>query len=112
MEKEEIRNTIIDVIIEVFEAQTKAIKRLREEPEKAEPEHKSMSQTEMVHDILLKARRPLHITDIIEQVNQIHGVSLDRESIVSAISKKVAKEDRFIRTDRNTFSLSLKGESR
>jgi len=105
MEKDEIRNIILGVIIEVFDAQTKAIRRLKGSPEKEETEQKGMSQIEMVHDILLKAQRPLHIADIIEQVNQIHGVSLDRESIVSALSKKVAKKDRFIRTDRNTFSL-------
>lgn len=105
MEKDEIRNTILDVIIEVVEAQAKAIRRLRRTSEKKVVDQKSMSQIEMVHDILLKARRPLHIADIIEQVNQIHGIRLDRESIVSAISKKVSKEDRFIRTDRNTFAI-------
>jgi len=105
MEKNEIRNAILDVIIEVVEAQAKAIRRLRGAPEKDWVDQKSMSQIEMAHDILLKARRPLHIADIIEQVNQIHGIRLDRESIVSAISKKVSKEDRFIRTDRNTFAV-------
>jgi hypothetical protein len=105
MEKDEIRNTILDVIIEVVEAQAKAIRRLRGTLEKDTVEQKSMSKIEMVHDILLKARKPLHIADIIEQVSQIHGIRLDRESIVSAISKKVSKEDRFIRTDRNTFAV-------
>ena len=33
------------------------------------------------------------------------GVDLDRESVVSAISKRVARHDRFIRTGPNTFAL-------
>lgn len=36
------------------------------------------------------------------------GVKLERESLVSALSKKVMKKDRFIRTGKNTFA--LKGE--
>jgi len=34
-----------------------------------------------------------------------HGVTLDRESIVSALTKRVARKDRFARTAPNTFSV-------
>jgi hypothetical protein len=38
-------------------------------------------------------------------VQQIHGVGLDRESIVSSLTKKVHRRDRFCRTAPNTFGL-------
>jgi hypothetical protein len=39
------------------------------------------------------------------QVANRHQVALDRESIVSALSKRVARRDRFARTGPNTFSI-------
>jgi hypothetical protein len=64
-----------------------------------------MSQIEMVADILRRAREPLHITEIIERVDKLHGKRLDRESIVSALVKKVNRGDRFVRADKNVFGL-------
>ena len=49
--------------------------------------------------------RPLHITDILAGVQKRFGVELDRESVVSAMSKRVARQDRFMRTAPNTFAL-------
>jgi hypothetical protein len=33
------------------------------------------------------------------------GVPVDRESLVSSLTKKVARGDRFVRTEKNTFGL-------
>lgn len=63
------------------------------------------SQVDLVYDVLLEAGRPLHITEIIKRVEKVYEVRLDSGSIVSAISKKLAKNERFVRTDRNTFAL-------
>jgi hypothetical protein len=60
---------------------------------------------DLVEDILLRAEQPLHVSAIIEQVRQVHGVELERESIVSALTKKVHRQDRFRRTAPNTFGL-------
>jgi hypothetical protein len=59
----------------------------------------------MVQDILRRAGKPLHVTEIIERVEQVHGFKLERESIVSTLVKKVNRGDRFVRTDRNVFAL-------
>jgi hypothetical protein len=59
----------------------------------------------MAYDILTKSKRPLHVTALIERIGSVFGVQVDRESLVSALSKKVARKDRFVRTDRNTFAL-------
>jgi hypothetical protein len=59
----------------------------------------------MAYDILKKARAPLHISDLIARIHAAFGVSVDRESLVSSLSKKVARADRFLRTAKNTFTL-------
>jgi len=59
----------------------------------------------MAHDILKKARTPLHVAVIIERIQASFGVAVDRESLVSSLSKKVERGDRFIRTEKNTFAL-------
>lgn len=104
MEKEVIRDTILDVTIESLAAQLRAVRRLRGGEEK-EPRERGMSQIDMAYDILQRAGRPLHITDIIDRVEKVHGMRLDRESLVSTLSKRVARDDRFVRTDKNTFAV-------
>jgi DNA-directed RNA polymerase delta subunit len=66
---------------------------------------KSISQIDMAYDILRNAGRPLHISEIMTLVAKRHGVTLDRESIVSALAKRVARKDRFVRTGPNIFSI-------
>jgi len=105
MEREDVRDTILDAMVISLEAQLRALKRLRGTSEEEEPLDRGMSQVDMVYDILKRAVRPLHILQIIEDVEKIHGVKIERESIVSALSKKVMKEDRFVRAGKNTFAL-------
>lgn len=105
MEKEDIRDIILEAIETSLDAQLRAIRRIRKPGLEEESKLKSMSQVDMVYDILLKASQPLHITEIIERIEMIHGVRPDRESLVSALSKKVVRDQRFVRTDRNTFAL-------
>ena len=106
MDKEEVRDVMLEAMEASLEAQLRAVRRLRSGPEQErQSSEKSMSQVDMAYDILKKARKPLHISEIIERVEKQYGVELDRESIVSALTKKVSRGDRFIRSDRNTFSL-------
>ncbi len=106
----DVREDIIDILEAVSEAQLKTLRRLRRSTAK-EPSAggakltKSMSQVDMVYDILQGAGRPLHISQIISLVAKRHGVRLDRESIVSALAKRIARKDRFERTAPNTFSV-------
>ena len=100
-----------DLILSVFEAsldaQLRAVRRLRQ-GERADPEtprRKSLSQVDMAFDILKKARAPLHISDLLERIQTQFGVTVDRESLVSSLTKKVARGDRFLRPDKNTFAL-------
>ena len=100
-----------DLILSVFEAsleaQLRAVRRLRQGepgPSEARP-RKSLSQVDMAFDILKKARSPLHVSEILTRIQSQFGVAVDRESLVSSLSKKVARSDRFLRPEKNTFAL-------
>jgi hypothetical protein len=105
MEDDKLRDTIIDVFITSTEAQLRALRRLKKETPAEVPREKRRSNLSLVEDILQRSQTPLHVTRIIEQVLRIHGVELDRESIVSSLTKKVHRQDRFCRTAPNTFGL-------
>ncbi len=104
-------NDFKDAILALFEAsleaQLRAVRRLRHgEPEAAQPRHRAgLSQVDMAFDILKKTRTPLHISTILERIQTQFGVFVDRESLVSSLTKKVARGDRFLRPEKNTFTL-------
>ena len=110
MEKDVIRETILETMAESLDAQLRAVRRLRGKDGTEVSPKRGMSQTDMAYDILVRARKPLHVTEIIDRVEKGHGVRLDRESLVSALAKRVARHDRFVRTDKNTFG--VRGEDR
>lgn len=106
MEKSEIEAAVLHAMEVSLEAQLRAVKRLRAGPrEPAKVRRKGTSQIDMVHDVLRRAGKPLHISEIIERVQKQHGFKLERESIVSTLVKKVNRGDRFVRTDKNVFAL-------
>jgi hypothetical protein len=104
-----------DLILGVFEAsleaQLRAVRRLRQgEPDGTAPRRrKGLSQVDMAFDILKKARTPLHVSDLLERLQAQFGVAVDRESLVSSLTKKVARGDRFVRSEKNTFALRPEG---
>jgi len=104
---EELRDTILEAIEQGLDAQLRAVRRLRKAPlSKEEPRtKKSMSQVDMAYAILKKARKPLHISVLLEQIERRFDIEVDRESLVSSLTKKMVRGDRFIRTDKNTFGL-------
>jgi len=105
MEKEEMKGVFLETMASCLEAQLRAVRRLRGGEEEDKPRVRRKSQVDLVYDILLEAGRPLHVAEMIKRVEKAHGVRIERESIASALSKKVFKKDRFVRTDRNTFAL-------
>lgn len=104
---DEARDLILSVFESSLEAQLRAVRRLRQGPPEtaAVRPRKGLSQVNMAFDILKKARSPLHISDILARIQTQFGVAVDRESLVSSLTKKVARGDRFLRPDKNTFSL-------
>jgi hypothetical protein len=103
----ETKDLILGIFEASLEAQLRAVRRLRQgEPAApSPPRRKGLSQIDMAFDILKKARSPLHISQILDRIQSHFGVAVDRESLVSSLTKKVARGDRFLRPEKNTFSL-------
>lgn len=91
---------------EVAEFKLELIRRLSDNdlpPERVK--HKRTSILSMVEAVLATAGKPLHVSEIILTANKEFGVTLDRDSLSSALIKQVRKEKRFIRVAPNTFGL-------
>jgi hypothetical protein len=91
----------------LFSAQLRAVRQLKSpKPKRTKGvKDKGMSNMDMATDILRRAQQPLHVSEIIAQVKARHGVDLDRESLVSALVKKVHRRQGLIRTAPNTFQI-------
>jgi predicted transcriptional regulator len=72
---------------------------------------KGRSQIKIVYDILVRCGKPTHINEIIHLAKEWYNISLERESLVSALTKKVKRGERFIRTKPNTFGITSREES-
>jgi hypothetical protein len=96
----------------LFSAQLRTIRQLKSpKVRKAKRgEEKSMSNMDMAIDILRRGQRPLHVSEIIAQVKTKHGVTLDRESLVSALVKKVHRHQGLSRSAPNTFEIETGGK--
>jgi hypothetical protein len=95
----------------LFLAQLRMLRQLKS-PKPKKPKGtggKGMSHMGMATDILRRAQRPLHISEIISQVKTKYGITLDRESLVSALVKKVQRHQGLSRTAPNTFQIEAEG---
>lgn len=106
-DKQVLRDSVLEAIETSLDAQLRAVRRLRSgKPETVGVrKRKGRSQVDLAEDILRRAGKALHVNEIIERVARIHQVPIDRESLVSALSKKVDRGDRFERTAPNVFAL-------
>jgi hypothetical protein len=108
---DDLRDSILSLFEASLDAQLRAVRRLRrgsQEPV-SKPSRSRLSQVDMTYDILKKARSPLHIAEILARIQATYHLSVDRESLVSSLTKKVARGDRFVRSGKNTFA--IRGES-
>ena len=103
-----ISEEILNLYESLLRAQLNVVKQLRKQAgleEIEEPKEKRMSQMDMVYDILCELQKPVHVNDIIVAAKSKFDVDLDRESVVSALAKRIKRQDRFIRTAPNTYAL-------
>ena len=109
---DDIRDTILATFEASLDAQLRAVRRLRhgEKPEAEQPRRSRLSQVDMAYDVLKKAGTPLHIADLLDRIQASFGVRVDRDSLVSSLAKKIARGDRFVRTERNTFAVRQEGK--
>ncbi|MBA3036176.1 MAG: hypothetical protein FP814_06745 [Desulfobacterium sp.] len=88
---------------EVAQARLKVIERFQQQG--THQVVKRTSNMNIVQNILNTAGHPLHVSDIIEMALKKYQVQLNRDSLVSAILKKINAGQIFIRTAPNTFAL-------
>jgi DNA-directed RNA polymerase delta subunit len=104
---DDLKDSILSIVEASLDAQLHAVRRLRRGPPAPLPKSRrtSLSQVDMAYDILRKARAPLHVSEILARIHSTFHATVDRESLVSSLTKKVARGDRFLRTAKNTFGL-------
>lgn len=103
-----ISEELLTLFESLLRAQLNTIKQLRKAagfPEPEKPKEKRMSHMDMVYDILKRAGQPMHVDAIIPAIERRFGTKVDKESLVSALAKRVMRQDRFIKTAPNTFAL-------
>ena len=101
------RDELLEILESLAHAQLKALRALRNKsasPAPPSPQN-AKSNMEVVHAILQAASGPLHVNEIILKARLAFGVKLSRESLVSALTKKVLDQHTFRRTAPNTFDL-------
>ena len=99
-----------DEILAAFEialdAQLRAVRRLRgRRPPSQRTGRRGLSNVDMSFAVLRRVKTPLHVDDLIVALAQTYGVQPARDSLVSALTKKVVAGDRFEKTAPNTFGL-------
>ena len=96
----------------LFLAQLRTVRQLKSpKPKRAKGrEDRGMSNMDIAMDILRRAQEPLHISEIITQAKTKYSVTLDRESLVSALVKKVHRRQGLSRTAPNTFQIETEGK--
>jgi phage regulator Rha-like protein len=88
---------------EVVQAKLKVIERFQKMERR--PAKKRTSNIDVAENVLINAGQPLHVSEIIRMAEKDYRVGLNRDSIVSAILKKINAGQTFIRTAPNTFAL-------
>ena len=91
----------------LLKAQLKIVRQFLKEGQqpKFKPRGKGRSQMSIIYDLMLAAQKPLHVTEIIKRAKIDFNVELERDSIVSALSKKVKSGRMFKRVKANTFTI-------
>ena len=101
------KSDLLEVLENSTLAQLRALRALRRSQEHKRPpsEPDRKSNMDVVYDILLAANGPLHVNEIILRAKRDYRRPLRRESLVSALTKKVLDQNTYARTAPNTFNL-------
>ena len=95
----------LEIKRELLQAQLRVVYRHQRKTVPHGQKVKRTSNLTIVEDILQNSDQPLHISKIIQIAQNDYGVSLERDSIVSALIKKINAGKTFIRVAPNTFAL-------
>lgn len=107
----DVANVILSTIEASLDAQLRAVRRLRTAGIEQSRTRRRVgrSQVDVAEEVLRRAGQPLHVSEIVSRAKATFGVELDRESLVSALTKKILRGVRFIRVGPNQFALKPTG---
>ncbi len=111
MSTETVRLVLLDTLEAALEAQLREVREMRLSMQQKLPAkmalkfRRSLSQTEMALEVVQSASKPLHLNEIIKAIEERFAISVDRESLGSALTKRAVRADRFVRAGKNTFGL-------
>jgi len=95
----------IELQRELLQAQLRVVYRYQRKTLPDRQKSKRTSNLTIVEDILHNSDQPLHISKIIQIAQKDYNVNLERDSIVSALIKKINAGKMFVRIAPNTFAL-------
>ena len=95
----------LEIKRELLQAQLRVVYRHQRKTVPHGQKLKRTSNLTIVEDILQNSDQPLHISKIIQIAQKDYNVNLERDSIVSALIKKINAGKMFVRIAPNTFAL-------
>ena len=101
----------LEIKRELLQAQLRVVYRHQRKTVPHGQKVKRTSNLTIVEDILQNSGQPLHISKIIQIAQKDYGVNLDRDSIVSALIKRLMQENFSSRVAPNTFALKINTEA-
>jgi len=110
MEKEDVKEVILQVFEFQLDCQLRAIRRLQGKPE-TEPViarlsgRRRQSLVDLSIQILTEERKPLHVNDLVLILQQRFGRLTDRDTLSSALAKKARQGILLRQSDPATFTL-------
>ena len=116
MKKEEFKEIILQIYEFQLDYQLKAIRQLQGKPE-IEPAsvrrrgRRRQSLVDLSLQILTENKKPLHINDLVELLQQRFSRLTDRDTLSSALAKKARQGILLTQTAPATFSL-IKGKEK
>ncbi len=96
---------ILEFYKELLQSQLKVVYRYQRQSPQLKKKLKRTSNLDIVENILTSSDKPLHISKILAIAKNDFNVTLERDSVVSAIIKKIRSGVRFERVAPNTFTL-------
>ncbi len=110
MDKEDVRDVLLQVLELITDYQLRAIKQLLGKPE-VEPTFLSRrgrrrkSLVDLTVEILTEVQKPLHVNDIVRLLQERFGRVADRDTLSSALAKKARLGILLRQTAPATFAL-------
>ena len=95
----------LEIKQELLQAQLRVVYRHQRKTVPHGQKLKRTSNLTIVEDILQNSAQPLHISKIIQIAQKDYNINMERDSIVSALIKKINAGKTFIRVAPNTFAL-------